>query len=103
MQADAAVLVLGALPGLAARGRRRREAELVVARVGGREGEAALLVAALRDDAVVVVEDFLRGFPLSALLGTFLFCVSLSWLFLLPAVLRIMGATGKGEGGVWHE
>lgn len=36
----------------------------MIARVGGREGEAALLVAALGDDTVVLVEDFLR--PVSA-------------------------------------
>jgi len=33
----------------------------VVAGVVGREGEAALAGAALADDAVVVVEDFLHG------------------------------------------
>lgn len=34
----------------------RREADLVQARVSGREGEAALVGVALVDDAVVVVE-----------------------------------------------
>jgi hypothetical protein len=58
-QADAAVGLGGAEPGGAARRRRGLEADLVVACVGGREGEAARLATALRDDAVVVVEDFL--------------------------------------------
>lgn len=44
------------------RGARGREAEPVLARVCGREGEAALGGAALRDDAVVVVEDLLDGY-----------------------------------------
>lgn len=35
-----------------------RETDLVVARVGGGEGEAAVVRVALVDDAVVVVEDF---------------------------------------------
>lgn len=42
-------------------GRRGREAQLVVARVGGREGEAPGRGALLGDHAVVVVEDFLGG------------------------------------------
>ena len=43
-------------------GARGREAEPVLARVCGREGEAALGGAALRDDAVVVVEDLFDGY-----------------------------------------
>jgi len=39
----------------------RGEAEAVVARVRGREGEFACAGAALRDDAVVVVEGFVDG------------------------------------------
>ena len=37
---------------------RGREADFVLAAVGGAEGEAAARGAALRDDAVVVVEGF---------------------------------------------
>ena len=37
----------------------RGEAQLVVPGFGGREGEFPACAAALRDDAVVVVEDFL--------------------------------------------
>lgn len=59
VQPDAAVLVLHVLPGGAARVRRGAEAELVLAGVSGREGKVTLLVAALGDDAVVIVEDFL--------------------------------------------
>ena len=49
-------------PDVVGRGARGREAEPVLARVCGREGEAALGGAALRDDAVVVVEDLLDGY-----------------------------------------
>lgn len=45
-------------PALGRRDVGRGEADTVVARVGSGEGEAALRVSALRDDAVVVVEDF---------------------------------------------
>lgn len=58
-QLDAAGGVHGGEPVGAARGGRGHEADLVVARVGGREGEAARGGALLGDDAVVVVEDFL--------------------------------------------
>lgn len=58
-QADAAVVVGGGEPAGAAAAGRGREADLVVARVGGGEGEAAGGGASLGDDAVVVVKDFL--------------------------------------------
>ena len=45
----------------AMRGVARGEADAVVAGVGGREGEAALGGALLRDDAVVVVEGLFDG------------------------------------------
>ena len=41
---------------------RRRKAQTVLAAVRGGEGEAALPGALLRDDAVVVVEDFFDGY-----------------------------------------
>lgn len=59
VQADAAVGVVDAEPSVAAGGGAGGEAELVLARVGGGEGEAAGFGTALGDDAVVVVEDFL--------------------------------------------
>lgn len=58
-QLDAAVGFRGREPAGAARVGRRREAQLVVSGVGGGEGEAARGSAALGDDTVVVVEDFL--------------------------------------------
>lgn len=60
-QADAAVGLGGGQPAGAAAVGRGREAELVVAGVGGGEGELARGAAALGDDAVVVVEDFLEA------------------------------------------
>jgi hypothetical protein len=60
-EADAAVLGVLAEPAGAARGGRGGEAEHVVAGVGGGEGELAGGAAALGDDAVVVVEEFLGG------------------------------------------
>lgn len=60
-QLDAAVGVRGVEPVLAAAVAARREAEPVLARLVRREGEAAGRHAALGDDAVVVVEDFLFG------------------------------------------
>ncbi len=56
-QAHAANRVALAQPAVAGR-RRRREADLVLAGLLRREGEAALALAALRDDAVVA-EGFL--------------------------------------------
>ena len=49
-------------PAAVGRGARGREAEPVLARVCGREGEAALGGAALRDDTVVVIKDLLDGY-----------------------------------------
>ena len=49
-------------PAAVGRGACGREAEPVLARVSGREGEAALGGAALRDDAVVVVEDLFDSY-----------------------------------------
>lgn len=59
-QLDAAVGLVGCPPRRAARGGRRREADLVLAGLGGGEGEAAGGGAALGDHAVFVVEDFLQ-------------------------------------------
>jgi len=59
VQADATVGVVDAEPSVAAGRGAGGEAELVFARVGGGEGEAAGFGAALGDDAVVIVEDFL--------------------------------------------
>lgn len=58
---DAAVGALRREPRGPAGGGRGREADLVVAGLVGREGEAARGGAALGDDAVVVVEDFFYG------------------------------------------
>lgn len=60
-QLDAAVGRRRGQPARAARVGVGREAQLVVARLGGGEGEAAGRRAPLGDDAVVVVEDFLLG------------------------------------------
>ena len=58
-QLDAAVGAQDAQPVLAAAVAGGGEAEAVLAGVGGAEGEAARGAAALGDDAVVVVEEFL--------------------------------------------
>lgn len=52
---------LAAEPAGVACGVRGGEADAVVARVGGGEGDFAAGLAAAGDDAVVVVEDFLGG------------------------------------------
>ena len=62
LELDAARRLSVRHPDAVGRGARRREAEPVLARVRGREGEAALGGAALRDDAMVVVEDLLDGY-----------------------------------------
>ena len=64
---------------------RRREADPVVARVGAREGELARRLAAVRHDAVVVVEDFLRGGEVRVVLAS------------------LMGEEGGVEGGWLYE
>lgn len=58
-QLDAAVGVQGAEPALAAGARGRREADAVLASVGGAECEAAGGAATLRDHTVVIVKDLL--------------------------------------------
>ena len=58
-QADTAIGAAGRQPAAAAGGRGRCEAELVVARLGGREVELAGGGTLLSEDAVVIVEDFL--------------------------------------------
>lgn len=60
-QLDAAVVVCHGEPARAATAGRGHEADLVIARLGGGEGEAAGGSASLGDDTVVVVEDFLLG------------------------------------------
>lgn len=60
LEPDAALGVARAQPVAAARGGVRCEADLVVARLGGGEGEAAGGGALLVDDAVILVKDFLR-------------------------------------------
>ena len=50
-----------AQPTPSGRGARGREADAVLARVGGAEGEFARVGALGVDDAVVVVEDFVYG------------------------------------------
>lgn len=60
-EADATVGLGHAQPGGAAAGGGGGEADFVVAGFGGGEGEFARGAAALGDDAVVVVEDFLGG------------------------------------------
>ena len=62
LELDAACRLSVRQPAAVGRGARGCEAEPVLARVCGREGEAALGGAALRDDAVVVVEDLLDGY-----------------------------------------
>jgi hypothetical protein len=62
LELDAARRLSVRQPAAVGRGARRREAEPVLARVCGREGEAALGGAALRDDAVVVIKDLLDGY-----------------------------------------
>jgi len=61
IQPDAAGRVAAVQPAARGGGRRRGEADLVVAGVGGAEGEAAGAGAALRNDAVVVVEGLVDG------------------------------------------
>lgn len=60
-EADATVGLGHAQPGGAAAGGGGGEADFVVAGFGGGEGEFARGAAALGDDAVVVVEDFVNG------------------------------------------
>lgn len=60
-QLDAAVGVAGGQPPGAARCRRGREADLVVAGLVRRESEAARGGAALVDDTVTVIKDLLKG------------------------------------------
>lgn len=61
-QLDAAVGLCGRKPAWAPAAAARREADLVLARLGRREGEFARRGSPLRDYPVVVVEDFLgRG------------------------------------------
>ena len=59
-QPNAAVGVTRRQPSAPAAVGRGREADLVVSGLSRREGELAARAAALRDDAVVVVKDFLE-------------------------------------------
>lgn len=59
VEPDAAIGIVRRQPALAAAAAGRGEADLVVARLGGVEGEAAVRIAPLRDHSVVIVEEFL--------------------------------------------